>query len=378
MKNLARILVAVTALLLLSSELYSQYVSSYNNSFTGPNTNRAKEEAYNRQMRDEQEKWRQKKYAEEQRASRGSSSYNYTGTKEKKPVTPATKTINTPEPKKSKYDYVSTYIDGLAEAGLKGKSGFIDRSENEVVPVIYDLVHIFWEGLAAVKLNGKYGFVDMKGKVKIPLIYDHAWRFEGGKAIVMLNKKETLINSQGMELFPFKYDNVYPLSDGWVQVWLNKKIGFVDILGKVLITPKYDSVIYLVSGGKKMFLGGNGYYFSKDGKPMMNVYDWIGDTDDEGRASVYLNGKYGRIDQKGKVILPLIYDNLMPGDNGMTGICKKDKWGFVNDEGRQVIPVQFDSVLINFNEKGIAVVKNGKQMFSINKAGDRRPDSSSP
>jgi len=358
--------------LLMVSHAPAQYVSSYNNSFTGPNLNRAKEEAYNRQMREEQEKWRQKRYAEEAKAYRYSSSgTNNYETKVKKPPTTKAKTVTVPEKPKSKYDYVSTYIDGLAEATLNGKSGFVDRNENEVVPVIYELVNLFWEGLAAVKLNGKYGFVDTKGKVVIPLKYDYAWRFIDGKANVLLDKKETYINKNGVALFPFKYDNVYAFSNGTIQAWLNKKTGLLDITGKEIIPVKYDSVIHLVDAGKMMFLKGSHYYFDEKGKPMMNVYDFIDEPDEYGGAFVSLNDKWGKIDSKGKLIIPLKYEHRPFKRYSMTEIFIKGKYGFLNDDDKEVIKPQFDTIYRGFDLAGEAIVGNGKQMFSIDKTGKK-------
>ncbi|MES2773942.1 MAG: WG repeat-containing protein [Bacteroidota bacterium] len=347
----------------------AQYVSSYNNSFTGPNLNRAKEEAYNRQMRDDQEKWRQQRYAEDRKTNRYPSYVPVsTEAKTKTPVstkvTPKAVVVKT-----SKYDYVSTYIDGLAEASLKGKSGFVDKNENEIVPVIYDEVHLFYEGLAAVKLNGKYGYVDTKGKVVIPLKYDMAWAFEKGKANVVLNNKQSFINSFGMEFLPFKYESLYACNDGFIMAWLNKKMGFIDITGKEIIPVKYDSVTFLMDGSKKMFVGGLHYYFDKSGKPMKNVYDYVMDTDEYDEDFVLLNNKWGKADKNGKIVIPLKYDMMRLTENGMTGVYRDGKWGFVNRAGKEIIPPKFDSIVSDFNKKGMAVISNSGKMFSIDKTG---------
>lgn len=366
---LAKKLFAAIVLMAANITLEAQYVSSYNNSFTGPNLNRAKEEAYNRQMRDDQEKWRQKRFAEDLKKNR-SNSYEPASseTKAKSPV--AVKTaVAKPEPKKSKWDYVATYINGLAEASLNGKSGYVDIYEKEIVPVIYDEVQLFWEGLSAVKLNGKYGYVDTKGKVVIPLKYDKAWAFEGGKANVVLNNKQSFINKNGVELLPFKYESLYAYTDGLIQAWLNQKMGFIDITGKEIIPVKYDSVTFLLEGGKKMYLGGLHYYFDKNGKPMNNVYDYVMDADEFDENFVLLNNKWGKADKNGKIIIPLKYDMGRLTVNGMTAVYRNGKWGFVNRVGKEVIPPKFDSVVADFNAKGMAVISNSGKMFSIDKTG---------
>ncbi|MEO7308799.1 MAG: WG repeat-containing protein [Chitinophagaceae bacterium] len=360
-------IVLVTAL----NSTDAQYVSPYNNSFTGPNLNRAKEEAYNRQMRDDQEKWRQKRYAEEAKAKRYPSYVPAnTDTKTKTPVSvkPVTKT---PEPKKSKWDYVSTYIDGLAAATLNGKSGYVDMNEQEIVPVIYDVVYLFWEGLSAVKLNGKYGYVDKKGKLVIPLKYDRGWAFEGGKASVVLNNKQTFINKNGVELLPFKYESLYAYTDGLIMAWLNQKMGFIDITGKEIIPVKYDSVTFLVEGGKKMFLDGLHYFFDKGGRPMKNVYDEVDDYYDDGTAFVSLNNKWGKTDAKGRLITPLKYDARPFTRYDMTEVRLNSKFGFINKAGKEVIRPQFDTIYRGYDLSGRAIVGSGNQMFSIDKTGKK-------
>ncbi len=369
--SLAKTLFAAIVFMASISNLKAQYVSSYNNSFTGPNLNRAKEEAYNRQMRDEQEKWRQQRYAEERKTNKYSYGTSIYDVLEKKPEAKKSTVITKPEPKKSKWDYVSTYINGLAEASLKGKSGYVDIYEHEIVPVIYDEVYLFWEGLSAVKLNGKYGYVNTKGKVIIPLKYDKAWSFQGGKANVVLNNKQTIIDKNGVELLPFKYESLYAYSDGLILAYLNKKMGFIDITGKELIPVKFDSVTFLVSGGKKMFLDGLHYYFDKGGKPMKNIYDEVDDYYSDGTAFVKLNNKWGKTDAKGKLITPLKYDARPFTRLDMTEVRLKNKFGFINDDGKEVIKPQFDTIYRGFDLAGQAIVGNGNQMFSIDKTGKK-------
>ena len=156
------------------------------------------------------------------------------------------------------------------------------------------------------------------------------------------------------------------------------------------------------------------------------VYDSIGRYNDEGIALAMLNGKYGYVNRKKEIIVPVKYENtdifgrpetISVGDNyrvyyrdtisykgdwkGIAMSVQRDgKWGFVNKKGDEIIPCKFyisesDSLLpvglnnlygfidlsgnivipLNYEFAGpfsrdvAPVVKNGKLGF-INKLGD--------
>ena len=87
------------------------------------------------------------------------------------------------------YDWGTEFKDGLAEVKRNGKSGFVDKTGREVVPLIYDWASAFSEGLAKIKRNGQYGFVDSSGREAVPPRYDNVYDFKEGLGQVMRNKK---------------------------------------------------------------------------------------------------------------------------------------------------------------------------------------------
>jgi hypothetical protein len=56
---------------------------------------------------------------------------------------------------------------------------------------------------------------------------------------------------------------------------------------------------------------------------------------EEGLAHVGKNGKHGFIDQSGKIVIPLAYDNISYGfSEGLAAVKKNDKWGISTNKGR--------------------------------------------
>lgn len=68
------------------------------------------------------------------------------------------------------YDYISSFIDGYAQAIRKGECKILDLSGREckqyegkliAIPAKYDSVREFKNGYACVQLNGKWGAIDV-------------------------------------------------------------------------------------------------------------------------------------------------------------------------------------------------------------------------
>ena len=61
-------------------------------------------------------------------------------------------------------------------------------------------------------------------------------------------------------------------------------------------------------------------------------------------AIVELNGKWGIVNRKGEVILPVKYDNVPTLDfsSGLVAVQLNGKWGFVNTEGKEVVPPMYN------------------------------------
>jgi hypothetical protein len=72
-------------------------------------------------------------------------------------------------------------------------------------------------------------------------------------------------------------------------------------------------------------------------------YDFVGELS-EGRIRVQLNGKYGFVDEQGKVVVEPRYDNARDFRLKRAAIERDGKWGFLDPDGKEVIPPKYDSV----------------------------------
>jgi hypothetical protein len=277
------------------------------------------------------------------------------------------------------YDDVGLFTeDGLARVSKDGKWGFIDLTGKEAIPLTYELVDPMENGLARIKENSKWGWIDKNGKVVIAFKYDDARTYtEDGLARVSKDGKWGFIDLTGKEAIPLTYELVDPMENGLARIKENGKWGWIDKNGKVVIDVQYDSTSVFENGFSLVtlggrwdtrgnFEGGKWWLISPSGAAISEKYDEIYLDASQKLMTIVLDKKYGMMDQKGKVIVPTIYDDMsyscntgMPGGfvNGFVGVRKNRKWGYMNEAGKVIIPLMYDE--IHEFKDGLAAVGKG-------------------
>ena len=246
------------------------------------------------------------------------------------------------------------------------------------VVVNYDMVSDFHEGLAMVTKGDKYGFIDKVGNEVIPCIYEFMEEadpnFHDGLALVHQGEKQFFINKEGKEAFPYNYDTGLNFSEGLALVWKDRKCGYIDTKGNevIALTDKYYGSSF--HDGLAAVRNDEGKYGFIDKKGEL-VIPMSFDTDEGGEASEFHEGyavvckneKYGYIDKSGKEVIPCNYSAAFNFSEGMAVVMKEGKFGFIDANGKEIIPCEY-SYANHFSE-GIAVVqKDGKYQF-IDKTG---------
>jgi hypothetical protein len=147
--------------------------------------------------------------------------------------------------------------------------------------------------LVPYRMGSKWGYSDTLGRISIQPKYDTATLFDynrTGKEViaeVVLKGKPMIINDKGKMIVPPNYESVRcikQLEDLSFYVFRENKVG-VFTKGKEIIPPVYD---------------------------YMNV-EW-GVQYKVGKAN-----KEGLIDSKGKIAIPVVYDNLSEGNSRQPG-----------------------------------------------------------
>lgn len=174
-------------------------------------------------------------------------------------------------------------------------------------------------------------------------------------------------------VIPVKYDGVSRSDEGITAVFVGSKwgfgrFGFVDKKGHEIVPPKYHAIKFYDEEGRY-----EDRWFIREGLIAVNFGAVPRDDpiavpenklvmDDE-----WEGGKWGFVDKKGRIVIPIIYDNVWLFNDGIAVVQVKGKWGFINKKGWVVVPAKYDYVEV-FNEGLANVALNGIYGF-INKRG---------
>ncbi|NMM50762.1 WG repeat-containing protein [Marinigracilibium pacificum] len=146
------------------------------------------------------------------------------------------------------------------------------------------------------------------------------------KTILRLPQNFTYISffSEDRAVFGIKKDN-------------EKFYGVIDRNGEIVVEPKYSWIDSFKNGRAAFRLDGKYGYFDKNGVVKIDhIYKQAFYFDQNGLAMVMRDHKIGCIDQKGKVVIPIIF-NSIEVFNGKFYFCSGQSPIIVNSKGEYIL-----------------------------------------
>ena len=209
------------------------------------------------------------------------------------------------------------------------------------------------------------------------------------------NKKIAILNKQGKEITPFIYDLV-SFGDKAVLVRLGKKWGCVDYTtGKELILPAYDRISCMSESN----FSDQGYYVNninlrfclvmlgekidtllsleelKDRYPFQKTA-LLSEIfhNDSLKYEFLIYGKCAVYDiERGAEVTEMKYDEAwLDYVDGVLAVRTGKKWGLIDDQGKEITPLQFDEITKEDHTSSIKMmfkVKMGEREFYIDQKG---------
>ncbi|MEZ5172263.1 MAG: WG repeat-containing protein [Bacteroidia bacterium] len=114
----------------------------------------------------------------------------------------------------------------------------MNRSGKEVIDCKYQNVGEFTEGLCNARLNGKWGYINSNGKTIIQHKFDIGISFHDGLARVAYRESDTwlfgFINTKGEEVIKPQYSNAKDFRNGVAEVMINNKWKKINKEGKLI------------------------------------------------------------------------------------------------------------------------------------------------
>ena len=269
-------------------------------------------------------------------------------------VEPVYNHIQIPNPSKDVFVGFSNAngINQYTVLNSKDEQLFVQYEEVTAIQVAGIIGNIPYEkSVLRYKQNGLYGLINLKGKVITKPLYEkiESVPYKEGELLVQKAGKQGVINSKGVELVKPEYDSI--IGDGYYNQKDYKEAGYI-VGNKQENNIKYG-------------------YLNKKGEIELPVeYDEISRITNVEDKSVYLittkNGKKGLV-RNGKIIFENIYDQFEYNDTiEVIKVKQGEKYGIVDLNGKTILPVEYE----NIEYKGIYISGlKGTKTIDFNKNG---------
>ena len=268
------------------------------------------------------------------------------------------------------YDKILDANEGLFLALKDEKLGILGEKGQEIFFTDYSYLSKFQEERAVIKIGDrKYSYVDKNGKKVGDREYDYVSAYNNGVAVVGKDGKKGIIDKEDNIVIPLEYDSLEIFSE---SIFVGEKDG------KLIFVDRSNKIIELEESVEQV------------GKIK------------EGVAPIRVKDRYGFIDEKARIVIPIIYEEVGEFENGVAIAkdSKTGKYGVINKENKFVIPpkylyftgriaeyfvvgdetgkekiinlngeelteAKYDSITLNSNEIAIGITETGKEAIFL-------------
>lgn len=277
-------------------------------------------------------------------------------------------------------DYITRYdfSEKLARIEQNNLWGYINTSGEMVIQPQFTDANDFKNGYAAVRSGSLWGFINTKGNYIIEPQFKDAKNFENDAARVKSDKGWIFVNIQNKTFpsSPDQYEIRKDFSDGMAYILKDKLFGYINNKGEIVIQAQFQDVGNFNNGYAPVFIEKQWGYINKSGDYMVNPkfevakefkdgmalvkdktgYFYLNTAGQEigksagynvkynfsdGYARIIQNGKWGFIDQSGKVVIDAQYEKAEDFSNGFAAVLSNGKWGYINKSGELIIDFKF-------------------------------------
>ncbi len=256
----------------------------------------------------------------------------------------------------------------LAIQASNGAWGFLNEKGELSVAAVYSKVEDFYYGLCRVEKNGEQLIINKNGDI-------------------VLNHQDVYLYSIGLLKLDAHQDKTYtynidsqteliPINDQFVKIKKSGKYGLINTNGETILPTIYTSIE--IGSSKTTFavekdkvikvleLSKRSYSIDKK---IISVQGFYNDF----AIMTYNNGRYGYIDNIGKIRVAPQYELARPFNNEVAIVRLNGKWGIIDKNESFVTQPYYDSIS-NFTNNVCIVSEKGKHYLMDNTGKIVTPD----
>lgn len=276
------------------------------------------------------------------------------------------------------YDDALVFKNGIAPVKQHNKWFFINRL-GQTISKYYDEINELSNSVYVVKLNNRYGALNHFGQIIISPKYEKLGDFKNGFAYYVENGYYGFVSLSG-EAYKAEFEWISDFNEDYIAiVRQNNKYGLINASGTILLEPFYEQIIEAKNGVYIVVQNGNYGFFSSEGCFFTPItYEYLR----EKPADFYTNGKLFKLLKQGKqaFVNPNghveinfgVYDEINFASENLIRVKKKGKYGFLDRKLAIAIPLKYESAqdflgglaIVSLKGKNFLINAEGKEIFS--------------
>ncbi|MFZ5950730.1 MAG: WG repeat-containing protein [Candidatus Rifleibacteriota bacterium] len=282
------------------------------------------------------------------------------------------------------FDFSGNSVLGLTEAEISSLGNSYMRVKNVTSLAVFDIgerkiieldfadIRPFSDGRAAfMTKDAKWGFLD--SSLRIAIFPNYLWvtdfkdrhaAVEDHKGIRIIDIRNNLVKDPYLTKIPIDG------TDAFKKVCFQNKWGLQDKDGNWITKPEFLDLRVFSTGVALAWIGTYNWRLLTPEKAPNAEYQSYEDVGhiSENRCWVRSQGYFGYLDEKGRLVIPMIYDSATEMRDRMAAVRKNFLWGFIDKDGNQVLPHIFSKVDYQY-QNGTYLVYEGEKPGYVTRDG---------
>ncbi|MDH4057692.1 MAG: WG repeat-containing protein [Cyclobacteriaceae bacterium] len=299
-----------------------------------------------------------------------------------------------------KMNQIQSFQNGMAVFRKNKKEGVLNTSGSILLPPTFDKIQLDGRFILAYSFNGNKKICDLynsSGQKITKKYYDQIHPYNGSYFPVSKNHFFGGLDKNGVEIIACTYDSLLETNDDLTVVKFMGQYGVITTTEQWKVLPQPNRIV-LINADRYFEIADSTTYFksiegttlyfttnkifvqdnnliehtSNGGKWIITMSGQIIYREEtskesiekifpstEGLRGIKKNGKYGFIDDLGRLRIANRYEDIMPFQETLAAIKILGKWGFINKEDNIVIQPSYEEVSPFINGRSV-VRQNGK------------------
>ena len=247
------------------------------------------------------------------------------------------------------YQYIAPFNGKYYPVRNRGYWGAVDESGREIIACVHDSLLQHKDNHIAVRFKGEYGIIDLRENWivtprtnPLALLNDELY-FERAD-------KTTFVKSFSGNIIYFS-ENPLEYKDGYIREQLpSGAYWMIDMQGIIIDRsnqPEHtDQIFEEREGLRAIYKDGKYGFIDQEGRlRIANRYEEVKAFSD-GFAAVRIRNKWGFINHKEELVVQPVYDGVTSFRRGFSIVTQDDVSGVIDESGRIVLPVRYDEIIL--------------------------------